>query len=819
MSERKQLYAYTTPIYKEKGLVKIGDSKVGRYKERIREQFNASNPELPEILFVDTLPEGKRDHHIHKQLEKNGIEKKEVSAGSEWYYASLEDIKLAFNQVKYGISRLESFSLRKEQSAAVHKAKEWFLGNHPAEVIDSATHSNRFLLNAKMRFGKCFTGVHIAKEVKASNTLIVTYKPQVISEWIEAVNNHIDFDGWTGIRAKEKDRNGVDPILSSNGDFPETNGPIVLCASLQDLAIDENGETKERLKNVVSKKWDLIIFDEVHFGSRTDRARYIIDQLNWTYRLDLSGTPFRLIQEDDFCSQQVFTYSYLDEQANKRAEIEDDLENKKEKIYRVMPDLNISTIEITDDDINEQREKFLTDDLDFSLNELFKVSKGDFIHEDAVDHFIDGLCKRDHDARAVSIFGKLGDKFGVPATRHSVWWLSRVDSIKCLIKKLKNHPYFSQFEYINAAGCDKNNADVEVEIAKDKESIMKKINKVSKDPSKIGTITLTCRRFLTGVTIKEWDSILVLNDVKSAEAYYQAIFRVQSAWTDKVTKDVIKPKAWVFDFAISRCLRITYEYADALADQLDQQDTYEQQVSIYNDNLTSVISGLCDDLDIKRFYEGKLESNKVTERDIFEALNLKGSRVSLAKKITSDALVNFISLKYLEQYPHLFEVLKNVKGYRTQEVGTVEDMVKIGRDADELDKKKKSQGKDDDDDDEREKSNEEFQENEKDKEKKTRKKWYATQIKRLAICMSDFIYMTKFREHKIDHVIETRDSEFFQVVTGISKEDFKELCDMGFISRTNLNKIVRQFRYQEDSSLKPEEFIFDHLSEITKDAA
>lgn len=297
----------------------------------------------------------------------------------------------------------------------------------------------------------------IAKALEAKKTLIVTYKPEVISEWINVINNHVDFEGWVGIRARRHEENINDPHLSDNGIIPKGNQPIIVCVSLQDLDINADGSTKERLREVVKVNWDLIIFDEVHFGSRTERAKYIIENeeegigLRWTKKLDLSGTPFRLIQEDDFCAEQVFTYSYLDEQKNKRAETEGDPQNSKAKIYRVMPDLDISTIEITDADIQDQREKFFTDDLDFSLNELFRVSSGKFVHADAVDHFIDGLCNRTHDAKSISIFGKLGDQLGLPAKRHTVWWLNRVDSVKALAKKLKQHPYFSSFEVIIAA--------------------------------------------------------------------------------------------------------------------------------------------------------------------------------------------------------------------------------------------------------------------------------------------------------------------------------------------------------------------------------
>ena len=454
---------------------------------------------------------------------------------------------------------------------------------------------------------------------------------------------------------------------------------MFFCASLQDLDISESGKVKKRLKEVPKTDWDLLIFDEVHFGGRTDRVKNILKYLKPKFRLDLSGTPFRLIGAVDFCPEQVFTYSYLDEQKNKKKEIAEDPLKEKPVIYRQMPDLDLSTIEITNQDIKTQREHFLTDDMDFSLNELFKASGKGFVHDEAVGHFLESLSKREHGATAVSVYGRLGEQLGLPTKRHSVWWLNRVASIKQLIKKLKNHPIFSQYEIINAAGGHSDDDLDDVPFAKSKKDILDKIEKINTGKSrKVGSITLTCRKFLTGVTIKPWDSILILNDIESAESYFQAIFRVQSSWVDSQTKKVLKPKSWVFDFAVSRCLRTTYTYADALTDQQDQQDAH-QQLGLNRDNLKIITDGLCETLTIKTFYEGSLKSDPVTSREVFEAVASEGAKVALAKRITSDMLISFPSLSLLEDHPHLYEALKNVKGYRTQEVGSIEDFIQIGR--------------------------------------------------------------------------------------------------------------------------------------------
>jgi hypothetical protein len=392
--------------------------------------------------------------------------------------------------------------------------------------------------------------------------------------------------------------------------------------------------------------------------------------------------------------------------------------------------------------------------------------------------------------------------------------MNRVDSIAALIEKLQNHPHFSKFILINASGSDASrNSETEAILAREKSSVQRAITNANEDPNKLGTITFSCGRFLTGVTIKEWDSILVLNDIKSAESYYQAIFRVQSAWVNEKTKRPIKKKAFVFDFAISRCLKVTYDCAYNIADQIDQEQSYEQLVDISKNTLEIVAEGLCDTLDIKRFYEGRLTSDPTTAKDILEASNHEGGRIALARRITSNMLVSFGHLRLLEQYPDVLEILKKVKGYRTQEVADIsaEDLVQIGRDAADLDTVK------DDPNippEEKEKIIEDFAEKDKDKERQSLKKWYATQIKRLAICMADFIYMTLEREYKIDDVIQTKSPQFFHVMTGITKDDFVRLCDMGFMKKPALNRIVREFSDQETSSLEPEKYILENLKKI-----
>ena len=270
----KELYVYTTPIYKTKGLLKVGQCDRGRHAQRISEQFNASNPEPPEVLWVQDLPPNLSDHDIHNQLKKNGCLQPPSSPGREWFRASLDDVKKAYNQLVYDCPRTDNFKLRREQQQAVDTAHRWFSKKYDYNTVHSAMYQNRFLINAKMRFGKCFTGLHIAKKLQAQRIVIVTYKPQVIGEWIHAAQNHVDFKGWQAWRARKNDQAPHDKYLETGGEIFQIPTPFVLCVSMQDL--EANTSIKQRLRYVLDPQkvqWDVLIFDEVHYGGNTDRTK------------------------------------------------------------------------------------------------------------------------------------------------------------------------------------------------------------------------------------------------------------------------------------------------------------------------------------------------------------------------------------------------------------------------------------------------------------------------------------------------------------------------------------------------------------------
>ncbi len=795
----KKLYVYSSDTWLEKGYIKVGQSIDVQSRKSAAQTHS---PEELKLIETFNLPGDLQDHDIHKELERSGFERTAITknGGKEWFEADINDVRRAFNNLTIKEARAHSYDLRSEQASAVKKALLWYNNSQSTISYKTASHKNRFLLNAKMRFGKCFTSISIAKELNSKNTLIITYKPEVLSEWIETVSDHLKFKNWYLIRALKKN-NTKELSLEEDGSFPKVNGPQVTCVSLQDLEISSSGKTKKRLSKLIQKKWDLVIFDEVHFGSLTGRALDIINTLKYSKRLDLSGTPFKLLESEDLCKEQIFTYSYLDEQENKNKEIRS---KSNDYIYRIFPTLDISTIEITKEDLQEQLDEYRNEDLELSLNKIFEASSSKFKHPHAVDNFIDGLVLKNKKARSISVYGSLSTTLELPTKRNSVWWVNSVSTAKAFVKKLKEHPYFKNFEIINAAGTGKSTVEDDDEkaneiIAKEKHQVISKIKKSQRDDKSFGTITLTVRRFLTGVTIKEWDSILILNDSESPEEYYQAIFRVQSPWVSNFGNQILKPKAWVFDFSITRCLRMKIGLANAIA----TESIKNKPAAKTKDELGNTANDLCSSFSLKSFVDGQLYPNPMTASDIFAAINLGAARSSLARRITSDAIINLIPLKLIEKDKQLAKILDSIKGYRTQEIGSIKNLVQIGKIEDDIDRGKKT----------RKDATPKGKLSKKQKEIKRQRKLIATQIKRLAIAMADFIYMTEEREFSIEEVLETKEAIFFKTVTGISKTDFKKLCDLRFIKKEKLNEIVRDFYLHEETSLNPDEFILSSLNE------
>lgn len=341
---RPRIYAYSIADEAHKGLLKVGQT-TRDVRQRVAEQLRTAaiknfTVELDELADRN---DGRivTDHGVRAALVKKGFENVEL----EWMRCSVKDVKTVLAELRTGKqltgTHHETFPMRREQAEAVNKTHAYFrsIWKEDANAVP------RFLWNAKMRFGKTFTSYQLAKQLGAKRVLVVTFKPAVEDAWQTDLESHVDFDGWT--------------YLSRNSDGDPRNVsremPLVYFGSFQDLlGRDSAGNIKPRNEWVHEVNWDLVIFDEYHFGAWRETAKELFEgeeeavfkkeaKLEYGAGLEdvnedlselseketeflpittraylyLSGTPFRALATGEFIEEQIFNWTYTDEQRAK----------------------------------------------------------------------------------------------------------------------------------------------------------------------------------------------------------------------------------------------------------------------------------------------------------------------------------------------------------------------------------------------------------------------------------------------------------------------------------------------------------------------
>ena len=482
------------------------------------------------------------DKQVHSVLERSGVKKKvfdTVKGANEWYCCDLETVKKAITAVKHGhtslhpgdVSKTQNpIVLRPEQDAAVEKTKKQFRRH------------NQMLWNAKMRFGKTLCALRVAKDMEMKRTIIITHRPVVDEGWFEDFGkifyDRPDFH--YGSRTKGEDFESLER-LAKKGD------KYVYFASMQDMRGSEKvGGKFDKNNEVFTTIWDYLIVDEAHEGTQTELGKAVIAELigENTKVLRLSGTPFNLL--DDYSEEEIFTWDYVMEQ---KAKAEWDLLHMGDpNPYESLPAINIYTY-----DLGTLMSEYSDDEKAFNFREFFRTKEDEtFIHDKDIDNFLSLLCKDDED----SLYPYSNDEYR-KIFRHTLWVLPGVKSARALSSKLKEHPVFGNFDIVNVAGDgdeDEENADA-----------LKMVNKaIGADPDQTFTITLSCGRLTTGVSIKPWTAVFMMAGSYSTSAaqYMQTIFRVQTPFTHKGR---MKEQCYAFDFAPDRTLRVLAEVAKVSA--------------------------------------------------------------------------------------------------------------------------------------------------------------------------------------------------------------------------------------------------------------
>lgn len=480
-----------------------------------------------------------RDTDVHDVLLRSGVEKEffnKQHKANEWFITDLETVKKAIEAVKKGrhslrpgdISQnLTPIQFRPEQQEAIDKTKLKFKDG------------NKMLWNAKMRFGKTLSALQVVKDMDFKRTLILTHRPVVNNSWFEDFNKI--FSSCQDFAYGSKNKGESHDILEKKANSEGLK--YVYFASMQDLRGSEIvGGDFDKNDEIFSTPWSLIIVDEAHEGIQTELGMAVIKELekDTTKILRLSGTPFNLIQ--DFQKDEIYTWDYVMEQRSKRDW--DNIHFGDPNPYATLPTLNILTF-----NLGHIWQQFVDESIAFNFREFFRVNEdGSFVHQSDVLSFLNLLTKEDKNSNYPFANESYRNIF-----RHSLWIVPGVKEAKALSALLRIHPVFQYFNVINVAG----DGD-EDELNKDALEVVEEA--IGSDPETSYTITVSCGRLTTGVSVPAWTAVLMLSGSynTSASSYMQTIFRVQ---TPATINGKVKEECYVFDFAPDRTLKVLAEAA------------------------------------------------------------------------------------------------------------------------------------------------------------------------------------------------------------------------------------------------------------------
>lgn len=794
--KKPQIYVYSVPG--QPG-VKVGDTArrtksdrdVDAVTARIEEGLiNTPNKQYRLEFFTEAITDGSeyfRDHAIHKILLDRGHRR----LAREWFECDVADVKAAILEMKTGKrsdrNRIDAFPMRPEQQKAVEDTSLYF-SKYPKTHEGRSPH---FLWNAKMRFGKTFTSYQLAKEMGWKRLLVLTYKPATEKQWREDLDGHVDFEGWQFIGGKQ----GWENI--------DAEKPVVWFASFQDVMgkDKESGALKERHKRMRQEDWDCLVIDEYHFGAWRDSAKELTSEdkdekdpltdleegqieeiLPFKIKsyLYLSGTPFRALAGGEFSEDQIFNWTYADEQRAKKNWPGRDEDNP----YSELPQIVMMTYQMPDSlrEIAKQGEFN-----EFDLNKFFSAKKNDdgkyvFERENDVQKFLNILRGMDLD---IAVENKMDhQKPALPfedarllsTLKHTFWFLPRVSSCKAMKRLLDNDPFFSEYEIINAAGKDAGIG---------KEALDPVLDKIG-DPFKSRTITLSCGKLTTGVTVKPWSGVFFLRNTDSPETYFQTAFRAQSPWAitnveNPNEKEIIKPTCYLLDFAPSRALKLMANYSNELGGVSDFRTTEKRL-----EEFIEFLPVLC--------YDG-VSMTKLDATAILDISTYGTASTMLAKRWQSARLVDVttIVLEKVLNAPDVLEALEKIEDFRNLR----QDITKTINSEKSLNEKKKERAETGDDPTREEKKKEDAEE----KENKGFKRQLREKLLKFITRIPVFMYLTDYREETLIDVIRNLEPELFTKVTGLSVRDFDRMCEIGVFNQNELNQAIFMFKRFEDSSL------------------
>ena len=574
----KLIYVYRINDEAHRGILKIGEASCNSSdnylalqpnckelnaaaRERINHQTQTAGIKY-ELLHTEVTAHFRdggvcsfNDKDVHDLLIRSGIKRKVFDTennANEWFYCDLETAKAAIAALKQGRKSLRPGEITEDRSPIIFRPEQ---EEAIKKTLKQFKKGNQMLWNAKMRFGKTLSALQVVKEYgNFRRVLILTHRPVVDKGWFEDFGK-IFYD--TDEYAYGSKSNG-DTFRSLERRARRGECRYVYFASMQDLRGSELvGGNFDKNNDIFSTPWDLIIVDEAHEGTQTELGKAVMKELTKekTKVLRLSGTPFNLL--DDFKEEEIYTWDYVMEQ---RAKAQWDIDHPGDhNPYAGLPRLNIYTY-----DLGRLMNEFADEDIAFNFREFFRTNDdGDFIHKSHVENFLNLLTKTDEESMYPFANKRYRDIF-----RHTLWMVPGVKAAKALAEMLRNHPVFGLFKIVNVAG----DGDEE----RDYDDALKEVeDAIGKDPDQTRTITLSCGRLTTGVSVKPWTGVFMLSGSfnTAASAYMQTIFRVQ---TPATINGRVKEDCYVFDFAPDRTLKVLAETAK-ISTKAGKQSAGERQ--------------------------------------------------------------------------------------------------------------------------------------------------------------------------------------------------------------------------------------------------
>ena len=787
-----KIYAYELiGVASHRGYIKVGYTERD-VDTRIREQTHTVA--VP-YRVLETWPAMRSDgscftdKDLHAVLRRKGFRQlNEGEDRNEWFRCTVNDVKAAVYAVRNRTENIENrtndFSMRPEQKEAVDKTEAYFRSA-------AAEGYPKFLWNCKMRFGKTFAAYQLAKRMDFKRVLVLTFKPAVVSAWQEDLNTHKDFEGWQFISR----------TTELTYETADQSRPIVCFGSFQDyLGVDKTtGAIKGRNEWVHTINWDLVIFDEYHFGAWKENAKKLFEQddeddydsenmeqysradaydetwlpITTDHYLYLSGTPFRALNSGEFIEEQIYNWTYSDEQRAK--------ENwqGEHNPYAALPRMVMMTYKIPES-IQQIAKQGEYDE--FDLNVFFSAKgKGRdcrFVYEDYVQKWLD-LIRGSYLETTVDELKLGAKKPALPfadsrllnVLQHTLWFLPNVASCYAMANLLadRKNTFYHDYRINVCAGTEAGIGAAALE----------PVQHSMGDPLETKTITLSCGKLTTGVTVKPWTGIFMLRNLSSPETYFQAAFRVQSPWevtTDKGQKEIIKKECYVFDFALNRALR--------------QISDYSCRLNIHEGNPEKKVAEFINFLPVIA-YDGS-SMRQINAGDILDIAMAGTSATLLAKRWESVLLVNVDNetLSRLIANKDAMDALMKIEGFRSLN----SDIETIIAKSEKVKKAKKEGTKDLTPKQKKELSDEE-------KEYKSKRKQIQEKLIKFATRIPVFMYLTDYRERCLKDVITQLEPGLFKKVTGLSVKDFELLVSLGVFNDSLMNDAVYKFKRYEDASL------------------